>query len=148
MAAPLTREEIEKRDDELAALLGQRGWTSEVERTLAKRWNVTRRATRAYHQRFMDRMRARTRDETVAAELEHCALTVYGKAMEKGQLQHALKALELRANLRGVTRKNSLDVTVTSGQGLEKLGPEQWLAIAEGRATVDEQGRYQVVGAP
>ena len=122
MARPLTRDEIERRDDELAVLLGQRGWTSEVERMLAKRWGVTRRATRAYHQRFLERMRARSRDETVAAELEHCALTVYGKAMEKGQLQHALKALELRANLRGVNKPSRVQVNVS---GLRAMTEEE-----------------------
>ena len=111
----------------------------------ARRWSLLPK-----FQREAERRRAAVE----AAELEErralraAAWAVFTQILEDdsgADLKLKLETAKTILDRTGAPAGSTLDVAVSGGQGMDKLKPEQLLAIAEGRATLDEQGRYRVL---
>ena len=115
-----------------------------IDHETARRWSLSPK-----FQREAERRRAAVE----AAELEErraqraAAWVVFAEVLDNPNADLRLKVDVAKTILdrTGAPAGSTLDVAVSGGQGMDKLKPEQLLAIAEGRATLDEQGRYRVL---
>lgn len=151
MPRKLSREEAEKRLDDISDQIAQRGaWTSAAERELAAKWSIGRRGVRKYYARWLSRM---VKD---AAEAEHVELkrreliertrALAAKAYAGKKWGVALRAIETEAELEGVP-KTPIRIE-TPGSDLPPIHTPEGRAafIAELRASVPPELLREALG--
>ena len=124
-----------------------RGWSySRIEEELGVSKETVRRwSLRPAWQREADRRRAAIEAEELEERrsLRAAAWTTIREVMDNptADARTKLDAAKTILDRTGAPAGSTLDVAVSGSLDLGKLKPEQLLAVAEGRATVDERGK-------
>lgn len=141
MPRPLSREDAQKRLDDISDQIAERGaWSSSCERALSEKWGVGRRAVRMFHQRWLSRMVKQAADaehvERKRRELIERTRALAERAYAGKKWGIVLRAIETEAELEGVP-KTPIRIQSTDSE----MPP---LHTPEGRAALVAELRAQV----